>query len=175
MGTLETTSSSGIPLPMVPNSLILRRAGNGVWYLEPARKPARRRNGVVATVLVVDDHKDAADLLCRVIRSWGHGAFTAINAEVGLALVGTSRPDLLIVDGMMPGMNGIEFIRLLRSNSTTADLPAILYTAVSDARFHDHAIEKGANECWVKGAVPVEMMRKRIETYLLNGHGGTSD
>jgi CheY-like chemotaxis protein len=69
------------------------------------------------------------------------------------------------VDGMMPGMNGVEFIRLLRANEATALIPAILHTAVAEKHFTDNAMEKGANEIWIKGKVELEKMRERLTTY----------
>ncbi len=78
----------------------------------------------------------------------------------------TKKPDLVIVDGMMHGMTGVEFVRLLRADDHTAGIPVILYTAVADHTFTDNAIEKGVNEIWIKTLVTVEQMQERIAFYL---------
>ena len=105
----------------------------------------------MATVLVVDDHTDANDLLCRVLRLHGHRAVSAFTGEGALALVGTDRPDLVILDVMMPDMDGIEVLRLIRANPHTATLPVVMFSAVHDAEFQRHALRKGANDYWTKG------------------------
>jgi len=96
----------------------------------------------------------------------GHQTLGADTAEAALALLAAERPSLIIVDGMMPGMNGVEFIRLVRANLETATIPIILYTAISDQTFLDNAIEKGANEIWIKGRTDSEQMHARVEHYL---------
>jgi len=117
-------------------------------------------------VLVVDDAQDTLYLLRKLLQRWGHETLTAETGEAGLALLVDHEPDLIIVDGMMPGMNGIEFVRLLRANEKTALVPAILYTALGDHVFTDNAIQKGANEVWVKGKVEYDQMNARVEHYL---------
>ena len=120
----------------------------------------------MATILVVDDHDDTNDILCRLIRSWGYKAVGAPTGEAALALLATLRPDLLIVDGMMPGMNGVELIRLVRADPHTATIPAILFTALDERQFHENAIAKGANECWIKGELEYSQMKERVEWYV---------
>lgn len=121
------------------------------------------------TVLVVDDHEDTLDMMMRIIGSFGHRAISAKTGEAGLAIIVSEKPDLIIVDGMMPGMNGTEFIRLCRANQQTALIPIILHTALTDAQFSRDAIEKGVNEVWHKGKLDIDHMRNRLEYYLNNG------
>ena len=120
----------------------------------------------MASILIVEDHEDTQDLLRKLIRSWGYQTLSAASGEAGLALLATEIPDLIIVDGMMPGMNGAEFIRLLRANEHIAHIPAVLYSAVDDPVFLENAIAKGANECWVKGIIEPAQMRQSIGKYL---------
>lgn len=116
-------------------------------------------------VLVVEDHFDTREMVQTLLRHWGHETLGAETAEAGLALLATEKPKLIIVDGMMPGMNGAEFIRLVRTNEATMLIPIVLYTAVTDQIFIDNAIEKGANEIWIKGQVETDEMRERIAHY----------
>lgn len=117
-------------------------------------------------ILVVEDHEDTAYVLLKMLRQWGHEALSAGTGEAGLAILADHKPDLIIVDGMMPGMNGVEFIRLIRAVEATATTPVILYTAVADTAFTDNAIQKGANEIWIKGLVEMDQMKERIDHYL---------
>lgn len=123
----------------------------------------------MAVVLVVEDHEDTLEVMTKIIGRFGYRAISAPTAEAGLAVLDSQKPDIMIVDGMMPGMNGSEFIRLCRANPETAHIPMILFTAVTDAQFSEDAIRKGANEVWHKGRIEVDQMRERLEHYLQNG------
>jgi CheY-like chemotaxis protein len=120
----------------------------------------------MATILLVEDHEDTRYVLGRHLVAWGHRVLSAENGEAGMAILATDTPDLIIVDGMMPGMNGTEFIRLTRAQPATATIPIILYTAVSDRTFVEDAIAKGANEVWIKGDVTPGEIRQRLTQYL---------
>lgn len=124
------------------------------------------------TVLVVEDHEDTLEVMAKIIDRFGYRALRADTAEAGLAMLATEKPDVIIADGMMPGMNGTEFIRLCRANAETAHIPIILYTALTDPRFSEDAIKKGANEVWHKGRIEVDQIRERLEFYLKRGMSG---
>jgi|GEM_PF-6121631 len=123
------------------------------------------------TVLVVEDHEDTLEVMAKIIDRFGYRALRALTAEAGLAMLATEKPDIIIVDGMMPGMNGTEFIRLCRADLNTAHIPVILYTALMDAKFSEDAVRKGANEVWHKGRIDVDQMQERLEHYLRRGTG----
>ena len=118
------------------------------------------------TVLVVDDHVDTNTLLCKLIRKLGYSTLSAYSGEGALATLGIEQADLLILDSMMPGMNGLEVLRLLRANPQTMALPVILYSAVADPLFQQHALEKGANEYWVKSGFDLSQLQQRLGKYL---------
>jgi CheY-like chemotaxis protein len=118
------------------------------------------------TVLVVDDHVDTNTLLCKLIRKLGYSTLSDYSGEGALATLGIEQPDLLILDSMMPGMNGLEVLRLLRSNPQTTTLPVILYSAVADPLFQQHALDKGANEYWVKSGFDLSQLQQRLGRYL---------
>lgn len=120
----------------------------------------------VATVLVVEDHQDTLDMMLKIIRIFGHHALGAETGEAALAILCSQGPDIIIVDGMMPGMTGSEFIRLCRANPQTASIPIILQTAQTSKQFSDEAIGNGANEVWHKGQVHINHMRERLQHYL---------
>jgi CheY-like chemotaxis protein len=96
----------------------------------------------------------------------GYRPLIASTGEEALALLNAETVDLAIVDGMMPGMNGVEFIRLVRADPKMAAIPAVLFTAISQQEFHENAISKGANECWIKGDIEYEQMRERVVSLL---------
>ena len=121
----------------------------------------------MATVLVVDDHAQVNESLCRVIRAEGHRAVSAFNGADALALL-ADPPDLVILDVSMPGMSGIEVLRRIRSDPRTATLPVVIFSAVADPAVRQHALEQGANEYLIKAetdpAVIVQIIQKAVRS-----------
>lgn len=118
----------------------------------------------VATVLVVDDHRDANDILCRLLRLDGHRTISAFSGEDALCSLASQPADVIILDFMMPGMDGIETLRQIRANPATSGVRVIMYTAVADPAFREHAIEKGANAYFAKGQMEFSQLRQLIGT-----------
>ena len=83
----------------------------------------------MAKVLVVDDEKSLRVLYQRELEREGYTVVTATNAREGLALIETERPDVLVLDVRMPGMDGLE--ALSRTLDQHPQLPVILNTAYS--------------------------------------------
>ncbi len=118
------------------------------------------------TILIVEDHEDTLEVMARIVASFSYRPLRAHTAEAAFAVLVTEKPNIIIVDGMMPGMNGAEFTRLCRADSATARIPIILHTAIIDPQFSRDAIEKGVNEVWHKGKLDIDEMRERLEHYL---------
>jgi PleD family two-component response regulator len=81
-------------------------------------------------VLVVDDHAENVHLLSRILRLEGYNVETATNGLEALASVQTSLPDLIILDIMMPGMDGFEVCKHLKAEEPTRDVPVIFISAL---------------------------------------------
>jgi len=99
------------------------------------------------TVLVVDDEPDSLDVADRILRRYSATVFTAVNGKDGLEQALKKRPKLIISDISMPIMDGWEFIRNLKLNIRTQDIPVIALTAhampgdrtrAMAAGFHNH-------------------------------------
>lgn len=83
-------------------------------------------------VLIVDDDGDFAKLLGRMVESWGFIALTASSGKEAVALVREKSADVVIIDYLMPGMNGIETLREIRK--IDRNMPAIMCTSFPDRR-----------------------------------------
>lgn len=114
------------------------------------------------TVLLVDDDESLLrlhqlalttkpDLEVRVAPS-GHAALDLLNDW---------RPDLVILDLMMPDMSGVEVCRRLRAQPTLATVPVVMLTGLSDSTGQAAARQAGANDVWLKPITPAEL-RARI-------------
>src|SRR4051812_16145144 len=117
----------------------------------------------MGTILIVDDHLDAARPLGRLLKHAGHEASLLDSGEAALArLRQDPLPDLVLLDVMMPGMDGLEVLRQVRADSRTTALPVVLFSAVSDPQFREHAIAKGANDFWVKASMDYDLIQRKI-------------
>lgn len=98
-------------------------------------------------ILVVDDVADNIFLVQFLLEDRGYKVSTAENGEAALVLVETEavKPDLIVLDLMMPGMNGYEVINYLRHCQNLSDIPILLMTADSSISY-DRAIDAGADE-----------------------------
>jgi CheY-like chemotaxis protein len=83
------------------------------------------------TVLIVEDSSDLRHLFARVLQRNGFRVYEASNGREALACLPEARPDIILTDVMMPEMDGIEFIRHLRSRPSTAAIPVVVMTAVA--------------------------------------------
>ncbi|HEV7194039.1 MAG TPA: response regulator [Jatrophihabitantaceae bacterium] len=83
----------------------------------------------MATVLIVDDRQTNRDLVSTVLGYHDHETIEAEGGEQALQILAHERPDLLIVDVLMPGMDGYELARAIRADPTTSDIPVLFYTA----------------------------------------------
>ena len=85
----------------------------------------------MAKVLIVEDNAANMKLAIFLIESAGHIVLSATDAEVGLTLARSERPDLILMDIQLPGMDGLEATRLLRQDESTRAIPVIALTALA--------------------------------------------
>ena len=87
---------------------------------------------MAANILIVEDESSILELISLNLHQAGFNPIRAISAEYADNLVKETLPDLIVLDWMLPGMNGIEFAKRLRANSTTKSIPIIMLTAKGD-------------------------------------------
>jgi chemosensory pili system protein ChpA (sensor histidine kinase/response regulator) len=89
----------------------------------------------MGNILVVDDSVVVRRMLGFILEKGGHAVRFAVDGQEGLAAVHELRPDLVLSDLEMPVMDGISFVRRLREDADTSDIPVVMLTASAD---HDH-------------------------------------
>jgi len=85
----------------------------------------------MARVLVIEDNVSNMKLATFLLESVGHTVLTAINAEAGLAMAVAERPDLVLMDVQLPGMDGLQATALLKAAVATRNIPVIALTALA--------------------------------------------
>src|SRR6185436_17598746 len=88
----------------------------------------RRWSGSMANVLIVDDDVDGCRPLARLLRYVGHAAFFVHDGRAALSLLDQLRPDMILLDVMMPGLDGIEVLKHIRAHPVHKDLPVVVYS-----------------------------------------------
>lgn len=107
-----------------------------------------------ASILLVEDEQDLQELLAYNLSREGYGVTTASTGEEALKQARARRPDLILLDLMLPGMDGLEVCRALRSRDTTADVPVIMLTAKGEERDIVRGLELGADDYVTKPFSP---------------------
>lgn len=99
----------------------------------------------MACVLIVDDNQLMAEMLSLVVGAGGHETVVAYSGSQALSLVAETRPDLILLDLMMPDMDGFETLRRIRSMPAGRDLPVIVVTASAEEHLEAHVFQAGGN------------------------------
>jgi len=121
-----------------------------------------------AKVLVVDDEPDALELIDYNLKGAGYQVFTAANGTRALELAQRHLPDLIILDLMLPEIDGIEVCKILRRNTETQDIPIIMLTAKADEIDRVIGLEVGADDYVTKPFSPRELTL-RVKNILRRG------
>lgn len=104
----------------------------------------------VNKVLAVDDESDILLIVRAALQSEGIEVATASNGEDGLATAAEFMPDVIILDVMMPAMDGFEVVERLRANDKTRDIPVVMLTGVSERGRVKNALDSGVSHYLVK-------------------------
>lgn len=118
-----------------------------------------------ANILVVEDEPAIQELLALNITQAGHHPIRALSAEIAHDLMRETIPDLILLDWMLPGMNGLEFARKLKSDALTKNIPIIILTARGEEYDKVRGLEVGADDYVTKPFSPREL-NARIKAVL---------
>ncbi|MDB5296102.1 MAG: diguanylate cyclase [Phycisphaerales bacterium] len=117
----------------------------------------------MSTVLVVDDHPDQCSMLGRLLRHAGHDATCVTDGPAALDFTFASRPDLVLLDVMLPGLSGYDVLAALRADARTQGVPVVMYSALSDPGARQRALDLGAQEYLVKALTGFEQLAATVE------------
>ncbi|HZV11380.1 MAG TPA: response regulator [Novosphingobium sp.] len=116
-------------------------------------------------MLVVDDVEGNRQLVCRRLAPCGYALHEAESGEEALAFLSDNRPELILLDYMMPNMSGIEVLRRLRQDSRLQAIPVIMLTARAESAAMVAALEAGADD-YVTKPIDFDVLKARITTQL---------
>ena len=122
------------------------------------------------TVLVVEDEKEIQDLLAHVLSKEGFVPMLASDGETAIAKVRKENPDLVLLDIMLPGADGLEVMRAIRSTPGIAGTPIVMLTAKGEETDRIVGLELGADDYITKPFSPREVIARIKAIFRRNRH-----
>ncbi|MBL4763309.1 MAG: twitching motility response regulator PilH [Gammaproteobacteria bacterium] len=119
----------------------------------------------MAVVQIIDDSPTEVHVFKTVLEGAGFNVIVAVNAEDGLAMAKNDKPDLILMDVVMPGMNGFQATRQLSKDPGTASIPIIMITTKDQETDKIWGMRQGAKDYIVKPVDPADLL-DRVKTLL---------
>lgn len=111
-------------------------------------------------ILVVDDEPDIVKVVAFRLKKKGYAVIVAVDGHEGLEKAEKEKPDLILLDLQLPGMNGEEVCAKIRSNQNLKQIPIIFLTASQSVNVKDKAKQLGANDYLIKPFTPEDLFAK---------------
>ena len=131
--------------------------------LSSTQQSSRKRETRIATILVAEDHLDSRDALRALLEAFGYEVLEAVNGRQAVDIALLHHPDLILMDIMMPELDGFDATRALRRDNRTQAIPIIAVTAMEGA--HQLAIQAGAND-YVRKPVDIRRLVAKVHDWL---------
>jgi CheY-like chemotaxis protein len=131
--------------------------------LSSTTEAAPDRGSRIATILVAEDHLDSRDALRALLEAFGYQVLEAVNGRQAVAVALECGPDLILMDIMMPELDGFEATRELRRHARTSGTPIIAVTAMEGAQHL--ALQAGAND-FVRKPVDIRGLVAKVHDWL---------
>ena len=132
-------------------------------HLSPMQPAARNQQGAVATVLIAEDHEDSRDALQTLLEAVGYRVVTAGNGAEAVERARAERPDVILMDMMMPEVDGFQATRTLRADERFRGVPIIALTAMEGAR--EQVLAAGCDD-FVPKPLDIRAFLHRLRTWI---------
>jgi CheY-like chemotaxis protein len=119
------------------------------------------------TILIIDDSTTNIVLLQAVLNNKGYLIETALNVKDALSIVSKKNPDLILLDLLMPRINGYDFLKEIKENDKTCNIPVIIVSALTDQENIQRSMELGANE-FITKPVDIQKLLEMVASILQN-------
>lgn len=117
----------------------------------------------MAKVLVVEDDPDSLEIVTRTLERAGHAAVSAANGWEGLLALDAHHIDVIVLDLMMPGLNGSAFLRIIRNDQRRRALPVIILTALNSGDTLRTVGELGVQEWLLKADYTSQQLTNAVD------------
>ena len=114
-------------------------------------------------ILYIEDETDQRDIVKTIIEANGFEVIEAQDGEMGLKMAFREKPDLIMLDVMMPKVDGIEFLRKLRAEEWGKEMPVIMETQVSDIEKMSEGVQLGVQGYILKSDYSLDAILRQVE------------
>ncbi len=111
-------------------------------------------------ILIVEDNPDMVHMHQNILDHWGYGSIVAKNGKEAVDMAASQLPDLILLDIMLPNMDGLEAARLIRQNPKTHSIPILAVTAKVSPEDREKCLQNGCNDYLSKPFTPKELLSK---------------
>ncbi len=118
------------------------------------------------TILFIEDESALQKAFGEILRQEGYQMVSALDGEIGLRLAKSKKPNLILLDLILPKINGFEVLKKLKEDEETKDIPVIVLTNLEGIGDIDKALEMGATTYLVKAQYSLEEVVKKIKKAL---------
>ena len=150
-------SSFRLTVPLSPAAQEQEKLAQGA----ATQRPPAIHQDAMPCALVIDDDESTLDLVRRWIEPMGFNVLTALNGEQGMAMARERRPDLILLDALLPGRTGYEIVADMRGDPLVSQIPVILVTVDDDRA---RGIESGACD-YLRKPLSEASLREAVEIY----------
>src|SRR3989338_7841880 len=122
----------------------------------------------MSKILIIEDDPYVRKLYERIFSFQKHDVSMAADGQEGLEMAKEKKPSLILLDVMMPKMNGLEVLEKLKSDQETASITVLMLTNFGEESIVKKAMEKGAEGVLIKSDFPPEKLIEKVDEYLKN-------
>lgn len=119
---------------------------NGITAIKPLKNKVNMADDYTGKILITDDREENRIILTELFGSLGYETFTAASGQEALETIKNIKPDLLLLDVMMPEMDGCEVCQSLKADPETRNIPVVLISGLADNASKVRGLEAGAND-----------------------------
>ena len=133
------------------------------------RKPSRKKSAPAeasASVLVVEDDRFLRDLIVKKLEKEGLTTIQAIDGEEGLRFIRENKPLLILLDLVLPGIDGFEVLRQVKADPETADIPVVILSNLGQKEDIDRGLNLGAKDYLIKAHLTPEEIVEKVKEIL---------
>ncbi|MEI6266315.1 MAG: response regulator [bacterium] len=116
-----------------------------------------------ARIIIVDNNKDVCRIYEDTLNAAGYSATAICNEEEALDVIYKEKPDLVLLDILMPKINGLHILDRIRNDHHTRSVNVVILTEVSDSNIKEKALQHGAKDFIIKSETEMKELLKRID------------
>lgn len=122
----------------------------------------------MAKILIIEDEKILGEMYKDKLENSGHQVFLTMTAKEGLEIAKKEKPDLIILDILLPGENGVSFLKWIKKELELSKIPVVVLSNYDGLSTKKEAFELGVKDYFLKTDLTPEQLVRKIERYLKN-------